>query len=48
MEHPHALYDKYRPQHELLMQLCKIKSHINNMQRSLTGQIDKTHQHDRT
>jgi hypothetical protein len=43
-----ALYDEYRPQHELLMQLCKIKSHINNMQRSLTGQIEKTHQYDRT
>ena len=43
-----ALYDEYRPQHELLMQLCKIKSHINNMQRSLTGQIERTHQHDRT
>ena len=43
-----ALYDEYRPQHELLMQLCKIKSHINNMQRSLTGQIEKTHQHDLT
>ena len=43
-----ALYDEYRPQHELLMQICKIKSHINNMQRSLTSQIEKTHQHDRT